>query len=98
MIEEMRVFAQLKLAAYQQRTRKYYNNKVRRRPLKAGDLILRKMMPNMKVPGHGVFGANWKGPYKIKSVFWEGTYHLEDMDRNTIPRAWNAEHLKKYYQ
>ncbi|XP_074364003.1 uncharacterized protein LOC141704715 [Apium graveolens] len=27
-----------------------------------------------------------------------GTYHLEDMDGKLIPRAWNAEHLRKYYQ
>ena len=65
------------------------------RPLKAGDLVLRKVMPNTKVPGHGVFGANWEGPYKINSVLWEGIYHLTDMDGNLIPRAWNAESFKK---
>ncbi|XP_074352324.1 uncharacterized protein LOC141691485 [Apium graveolens] len=28
----------------------------------------------------------------------KGTYHLEDMDGKLVPRAWNAEHLRKYYQ
>ncbi|KAK1399685.1 hypothetical protein POM88_009548 [Heracleum sosnowskyi] len=98
LVEEVRTTAQLKLAAYQQRTRKYFDSKVRARPLKVGDLVLRRMMPNMKVPGHGVFGANWEGPYLIKAVLWEGTYHLTNLDGKIIPRAWNGEHLKKYYQ
>ena len=97
-IEEVRENARLKLVAYQQRTRKYFDKKVRARPLKVGDLVLRKMMPNMKIPGHGAFGAKWEGPYLIKTVLWAGTYHLADLDGNLILRAWNAQHLKKYYQ
>ena len=89
---------EVKLATYQQRTRRCYNSKVRALPLKVGDLVLRKVMPNTKVLGHGVFRANWEGTYKIKSVLWEGTCHLTDMDGKLIPRAWNAEYLKKYYQ
>lgn len=98
LVEEVRATSQLKLVAYQQRTRKYFNGKVRARPLKVGDLVLRKMMPNMRTPGYGAFEANWEGPYVIKSILWEGTYHLEDLDGKLIPRAWNVEHLKKYYQ
>lgn len=51
----------------------------------------------MKVLGHGTFGANWEGPYQIKFVLCECMYHLMDMDEKVIPRAQNAEHLKKYY-
>lgn len=98
MIEELRADSQMKLASYQQRVRRYYNNKVKARPFKVGDLVLRKVIPNTKVLAHGAFGANWEGPYQIKSAIWEGTYHLMDMDGNLIPKAWNAEHLKKYYQ
>ncbi|XP_074323825.1 uncharacterized protein LOC141660733 [Apium graveolens] len=63
-----------------------------------GDLVLRKVMPNTKNPRHGVFGANWEGPYRVKSILWKGTYHLEDMEGKLVPRAWNAEHLRKNYQ
>ncbi|XP_074342869.1 uncharacterized protein LOC141680581 [Apium graveolens] len=98
MIEETREDAQIRVAAYQQRTARHYNSKVKARTFKVGDLVLRGVMPNTKVVSHGVFGANWEGPYKIKSVFWEGTYHLNDMQDKLIPRAWNAEHLRKYYQ
>ncbi|XP_074346143.1 uncharacterized protein LOC141684905 [Apium graveolens] len=98
LLEEVRENSQLKLAAYQQWTRKYFDKKVRARPLRVKDLVLRRMMPNMKTPGHGVFGANWEGSYIIKTVLWERTYHLTDLDGKLIPRAWNSEHLKRYYQ
>ncbi|XP_074374613.1 uncharacterized protein LOC141715024 [Apium graveolens] len=97
-LEETRENSQLRLAAYQQRAARYYNKKVRGQLLKVGDLILRKVMPNMKNFQHGVFGANWEGPYKIKAILWKGTYHLEDMEGKLVPRAWNAKHLRKYYQ
>ena len=71
---------------------------MRARPLKTGDLVLRKMMHNMRIPAHGALSAKWEGPYIIKTVLWEGTYQLTDMDGRLIPRAWNAQHLKRYYQ
>ncbi|XP_074337528.1 uncharacterized protein LOC141674727 [Apium graveolens] len=68
MIEETREDAQIRVAAYQQRIARHYNSKVRARTFKVGDLVLRRVMPNTKVVSHGVFGANWEGSYKIKSV------------------------------
>ena len=44
-------------------------------------------MPNTKLAAHGVFGATWEGPYKIKVVIWGGTYHLVDMNDKIVPRA-----------
>ncbi|XP_074346643.1 uncharacterized protein LOC141685442 [Apium graveolens] len=67
LLEETRKNSQLRLAAYQQRAARYYNKKVKGHLLKVGDLVLKKVMPNTKNPQHGVFGANWEGPYKIKS-------------------------------
>ncbi|XP_074351547.1 uncharacterized protein LOC141690667 [Apium graveolens] len=98
LLDEARANAQLKLAAYQQRVARYFNKKVKPIPFKVGDLVLRKVMPNTKIAQHGVLGANWEGPYKVKAILWKGTYRLEDLDGKLIPRAWNAEHLRKYYQ
>ncbi|XP_074356112.1 uncharacterized protein LOC141695797 [Apium graveolens] len=98
LLEEVRENSQLRLATYQQCATRYYNKKVKGQLLKVGDLVLRKVMPNTKNPQHGVFGANWEGPYKIKAILWKGTYHLEDLEGKLVPRAWNAEHLRKYYQ
>ena len=44
LVEETRASSQIILAAY-------YNTKVKAFPLKVGDLVLRKMMPNMRVRG-----------------------------------------------
>ncbi|KAL8123261.1 hypothetical protein AgCh_011292 [Apium graveolens] len=44
-----------------------------------GALCRRWVIPNTKVPGHGVFGANWEGPYRIRAALWEGIYYLEDL-------------------
>ncbi|XP_074322826.1 uncharacterized protein LOC141659798 [Apium graveolens] len=98
LLDEARANAQLKLAAYQQRVARYFNKKVKSVPFKVGDLVLRKVMPNTKIAQHGVLRANWEGPYKVKAILWKWTYRLEDLDGKLIPRAWNAEHLRKYYQ
>ncbi|XP_074362634.1 uncharacterized protein LOC141702948 [Apium graveolens] len=98
LLEETRENSQLRLAAYQQRAARYYNKKVKRQLLRVGDLMLMKVIPNTRNPQHGVFEANWEGPYKIKAILWKGTYHLEDLEGKLVPRAWNAEHLRKYYQ
>ncbi|XP_074327062.1 uncharacterized protein LOC141665002 [Apium graveolens] len=91
LLEEIRENSQLRLAAYQQCAARYYNNKVKGQLLKVGDLVFRKVMPNTKNPQHGVFGANWEGPYKIKAILWKGTYHLEDLEESWFRErgTWN---------
>ncbi|XP_074323758.1 uncharacterized protein LOC141660672 [Apium graveolens] len=68
MLEEIRSKAQLRIAAYQQRVARHYNTKVKARPLQVGDLVRRRVMPNTKVQAHGILGANWEGPYKVRAV------------------------------
>ncbi|XP_074347265.1 uncharacterized protein LOC141686107 [Apium graveolens] len=87
LLDEARTNSQLKLVAYQQRIARYFNKKLKFVPFKVGDLVLRKVMPNTKLAHHGVFGANWEGPYKVKAILWKGTYRLEDLDGKPIPRA-----------
>lgn len=77
LLNEVRMSSQVKLAAYQQRVSRFCNRKVKVRALKVGDLVLRKVMPNMKIDSHGVFRVNWEGSYKVRAVLWEGTYYLE---------------------
>ncbi|XP_074356517.1 uncharacterized protein LOC141696249 [Apium graveolens] len=71
LLEETRKNSQLRLAAYQQCATRYYNQKIKGQLLKVGDLVLMKVMPNIKNPRYGVFGANWEGPYKIKAILWK---------------------------
>ncbi|XP_074352598.1 uncharacterized protein LOC141691736 [Apium graveolens] len=63
MIEETREEAQIRIAAYQQRTARHYNNKVRARTFKVGDLVLRRLMPNTKVTRDA---SSYPGPQNHK--------------------------------
>ncbi|XP_074374359.1 uncharacterized protein LOC141714757 [Apium graveolens] len=65
LLEEATIAFQVKLAAYQQRISMFHHRKVKVQPLKVGDLVLRKVMPNTKITSHGIFGANREGPYKV---------------------------------
>ena len=63
-----------------------------------GDLVLRRVFLENKDPKDGALGPNWEGPYQIVEVMREGTFKLARLSGETVPRTWNAMHLKKYYQ
>ena len=98
LLEEKRELAKLRIASYQQRATRYYNSKIKIKRFQPRDLVLRKVLPNTQEAGAGALGPNWEGPYKIVKVLQPGTYRLARMDDTELPRAWNAEHLRKYYQ
>ena len=98
LLEERRDVARLRTAAYQQRSARYYNCKVRHRVLRIGDLVLRRVTLNTKEQGAGSLGPTWEGPYKIVKVVRPGTFKLEDMAGKEVLHPWNVEHLKYYYQ
>ena len=98
LIEEKRAEAQLRNAAYQQRTTRYFNKRVRDRKFGMGDLMLRHIFLATRDPTAGVLGPNWEGPYQIESVIRPGVYKLARLDGSLIQRAWNGEHLRPYYQ
>jgi len=45
----------------------------------------------------GKLAAKWEGPYQVIKCHKKGAYRLESREGKPVPRAWNAEHLKKYY-
>ncbi|GAV72550.1 hypothetical protein CFOL_v3_16038, partial [Cephalotus follicularis] len=98
LVEELRDKAAIKVAAYQQRVSRYYNKRVNPRPLKEGDLVLRNAAIVEPIGTRGNLAPNWEGPYKVKRVLCPGTFKLETLRAREIPRAWNAECLRKYYQ
>ena len=59
---------------------------------------MRLVLPGARNPKEGVFGPNWEGPYVIEEDMGNGAYHLTSMSGAVVSRAWNAEHLRKYYQ
>ncbi|KAM6555169.1 hypothetical protein CsatB_015931 [Cannabis sativa] len=102
LLENRREASQIRLAAYQQKVARYFNSKVKERSFKVGDLVLRRVLANTKDPTAGVLGPNWEGPYEVTEVVPPGTYRLGRYDSNMnlipVPRYWNDQHLRKYYQ
>ena len=75
-----------------------YNKHIKLRAFRAGDLVFRKVFENMVDPTVGKFQPNWEGPYMIVRVGLVGSYALNKLDGESMPRMWNAMHLKRYYQ
>ena len=86
------------MTKYQQKMAEYYNQRVKLKRFNIGDRVLRKVTPAMKNLALGKLGPTWEGPYKVVNYSHRGSYHLEDMDGNKLPRPWNVEHLKKNYE
>ena len=75
----------------------YYNKRVKLRRLEVGDLVLRKVSTATKDLNQRKLGPTWEGPYGVVHYSRRGSYHLETLDGQKLPRPWNTENLKKYY-
>ena len=97
-LPEVRDDAAQRMALYQERMTRYYNQRVKLKRFNLGDMVLRKVSQATKDLNEGKLGPNWEGPYKVIRYSRRGSYYLEDTKGKPLPRPWNAEHLKKYYQ
>ena len=83
---------------YQRKTARYYDQKVKPRSYKHGYLVLKKLLPTRKNPTNGKLGPNWEGPYFVSRVVRPSNYELQTEEGKVLHHAWNAEHLKRFYQ
>ena len=83
---------------YQRKTARYYNQKIKPRNYKLGDLVLKKLLPAKKNPTHGKLGPSWEGPYIVTRIIRPDNYELQTKEGKFLPHTWNAEHLKRFYQ
>ena len=95
--DELREAATICIASYQRRLVSWHNWRVKPHTFKAEELILRRVFENMSNPADGKFQPNWKGPFIVGRVGPASSYALNRPDETSIPRMWNAMHLKKYY-
>ena len=94
---ECREATTIRLAEYQQKLARRYNQDVRTRGFSAGDLVLRKAMGNMRDTNVGKLAQTWEGPYRVTTIADAKAYYLEDLDERPLPRPWNVHNLKKFY-
>jgi hypothetical protein len=97
LLQEERDDAQITWAAYQDRTARYFNKTVNPRKFQVGDWVLKKVNLMTKDPTEEKLAPKWEGPYQIVKCKGNGAYNLKSETGKILPRAWNAEHLKKYY-
>ena len=92
-LDEVRENASSRMAKYRQKMAKYYNRRVKLRQLDIGDLVLCKVLVARKDPNQGKLGPTWEGPYRVVHYSRRGSYHLETLDGQKLPRPWNIENL-----
>ncbi|KAK2998279.1 hypothetical protein RJ639_022952 [Escallonia herrerae] len=97
LLDEQRDQAQLRLAAYQQCVARYHDRRIRPLAFRIGDLVLRRVEASNPRDAIGKLSPNWEGPYRVTKYGGPGSYHLEHLDENSIPRTWNATNLRRYY-
>ena len=95
--EERREVAIVKLSQYQQKLRQGYEKCITIRAFVPRDLVLRRVVNNMKNPSWGKLSPNQERPYWVTSVAGVGAYRLEDLSEISVPRPWNVNNLRKYY-
>ena len=97
LLEEKREQVLKRIEDYHRKTTRYYDQRVKPRSYKPGNLVLKKLLPARKDPSHGKLGPSWEGPYIISHIIRPRNYELQTEEGKTLPHSWNAEHLKRLY-
>ena len=93
-MDEARDVALLHYALYQQSLRRYQAQRVRRRDLNKGELVLRLRQDNR---GRHKLSPPWEGPYIVAEVFKPSTYKLANENGEVFTNAWNIQQLRRFY-
>ena len=72
---------------YQRKTARYYDQRVKPRSYKPGDLVLKKLLHARKNPTHGKLRPNWEGPYIVSRVVGPGNYELRTEEGKVLPHS-----------
>ncbi|RDY14348.1 hypothetical protein CR513_00596, partial [Mucuna pruriens] len=94
LIEEKRLTALCHGQLYQRRIKNTFDQKVKPRVFKAGDMVLKKVLPNARNPG-GKWAPNYEGPYVVKHAFSRGALLLTDAEGHDLEYSINADLVKR---
>ncbi|XP_071737645.1 uncharacterized protein [Rutidosis leptorrhynchoides] len=95
-IEERRLMAAIREANNKQQIAKYYNKRVRVLSFDVVEWVLQNNDAS-RAEKFGKLGPNWEGPYQVVAINAAGSYKLADVEGRTLPNAWHAALLKRYY-
>ena len=98
LLEERRERAFIVSEAHKQRVASYHNRRVRARQFKVEDLVLRRADIGKSSSRTGKLGPNWKETYQISEVTTKEAYRIKDMQGRELPRYWNSDCMRKFYQ
>ena len=97
-LDEVREEASQKMAKYQQKMTEYYNKRVKLKRLDIGDLVLHRVTLAIKDSTQGSSGQLEKDLTKSSTIQDKDATIWSQWSGRKLPRPWNIEHLKKYYQ
>jgi len=72
------------LIMYQQKMKGIFDRKSKKIDFKAGDLVLRWDTRREDKGKYGKFDPLWYGPFRITEVRENNTFHLENLDGETL--------------
>ena len=82
------------ITKYQEQTKKWRDSQVVRKPIRDGDLVLRRK-PN--AANAGKLQPKWEGPYMAKSARRPWPFFLTDSEGKTTPHTWNIDNFRRFY-
>ncbi|RDX90157.1 Retrovirus-related Pol polyprotein from transposon 17.6, partial [Mucuna pruriens] len=96
LIEEKRLTALCHGQLYQKRVKRAFDKKVKPRVFQKGDMVLKKVLPNLKDP-RGKWAPNYEGPYVVKQAFSSGALILTNADGQDLKYPINAVSVRIFY-
>jgi hypothetical protein len=96
LLDERRLKAMEHTRAYQRRMARAFDKKVKPRPIKKGDLVLKEKPPTRFNP-LGKWEPTWIGPFIVQEIFSGGAMKLADLDGNPFMNPVNGSKLRRYY-
>ncbi|RDX72993.1 hypothetical protein CR513_47447, partial [Mucuna pruriens] len=99
-ILSLRVLAEVELEEaewlYQRKIKNAFNKKARPPVFKEGDMVLKKILPNVK-DQRGKWAPNYEGPYIVKHAFSRRALILTDAERRDLRHPVNADSVKMFF-
>nr|KYP56238.1 hypothetical protein KK1_002475 [Cajanus cajan] len=93
LVDELREEAQIHEEACKLRASRRYNPC----SFRVGNLVWRLLGEARKDTSDGKLAPTWGGPFRVVEDLENGAYRLEELSGKSIPRTWNATHLKFYF-